>query len=50
MPYTLVIGDKEVENNTVTYRVIGNQAQTTVTVEEFLELVTKEVETKSLRK
>ncbi len=50
IPYTLVIGDKEVENNTVTYRVIGNQAQTTVSVEEFIELVTNEVNSKSLRK
>ena len=50
IPYTLVIGDKEVENNTVTYRVIGNQAQTTVSVEEFIELVTNEVNSKALRK
>ena len=50
IPYTLVIGDKEVENNTVTYRVIGNQAQTTVSVEEFIELVTNEVNAKALRK
>ena len=50
IPYTLVIGDKEVENNTVTYRVIGSQAQTSVSVEEFLDLITKEVSEKALRK
>ena len=41
IPYTLVIGDNEVQNNTVTYRRHGSQAQTTVTVEEFIQLIKK---------
>ena len=41
IPYTLVIGDNEVKDGTVTYRVHGSQAQTTVTVEEFIELINK---------
>ena len=41
IPYSLVIGDNEVQNNLVTYRRHGSQAQVTVTVEEFLELIKK---------
>ena len=39
VPYTLVIGDNEVANNLVTYRKHGTQAQITVTVEEFVNLI-----------
>ena len=42
IPYSLVIGDNEVQNNLVTYRRHGSQAQVTVTVEEFIELIKKE--------
>lgn len=47
IPYTLVIGDKEVETNSVTYRVIGSPAQTTVSVDEFIEKILNEIDTKS---
>ena len=39
VPYTLVIGDNEVANNLVTYRKHGTQAQVTVSVEEFVNLI-----------
>ena len=39
IPYTLVIGDNEVANNQVTYRKHGTQAQVTVSVEEFVNLI-----------
>ncbi len=45
VPYTLVIGDNEVANRTVTYRKHGSQAQTTVTIEEFIALVLEEIKT-----
>ncbi len=41
IPYTLVIGDNERDNNLVTYRKHGSQAQTTVTVDEFIEIIKK---------
>ena len=41
IPYTLVIGDNEVKDGTVTYRKHGSQAQTTVTKEEFISLILK---------
>ena len=39
MPYSLVIGDKEVENNLVTYRKHGTQEQVTVSVDEFINII-----------
>ena len=41
IPYSLVIGDNEVQNNLVTYRKHGTQAQVTVTLDEFVELINK---------
>lgn len=38
IPYSLVIGDNEVNNNTVTYREYGHQEQITVTIDEFIKL------------
>ena len=39
VPYALVIGDNEMNNNLVTYRKHGTQQQITVTIEEFVELI-----------
>lgn len=39
IPYSLVIGDNEVKNNTVTYREYGHQEQITVTIDEFVKLI-----------
>ena len=47
IPYSLVIGEKEKENRTVTYRVYGSQKQITVKLEEFIELLDKAVKTKA---
>lgn len=46
IPYTLVVGDKEVEGNLVTYRKFGTDKQITVSVDEFIKLTTKEIENK----
>lgn len=48
IPYSIVVGDKEVENNNITYRKFGDSKQVTVSVEEFLKLINKEIETKEL--
>ena len=50
IPYQLVLGDKEREERTVTYRQYGQQKQTTVSVDEFVEMLINEIETKSLAK
>lgn len=39
IPYSLVIGDNEVKNNTVTYREYGHQEQITITIDEFVKLI-----------
>lgn len=43
VPYTLVIGDKEVENKSVTYRRFGDQQQISLSTEEFIDLLNNEV-------
>ena len=46
IPLTLVLGDKEVEDNSVSYREFGKTETTTVSSEEFINLVTKCIEDK----
>ena len=49
-PYTLVIGDKEVENKSVTYRIFSHQEQINVSKEEFINLILDEIKNILLRK
>jgi len=46
VPYTIVIGDNEVKKNTVTYRIYGEQKQTTINKDEFVSLVNKVIKDK----
>lgn len=48
IPYTLVIGENELANNTVTYRKFGTKDQITVSVDEFINRIMDEVNSKSL--
>ena len=48
IPYTIVIGDKEKENHSITYRKYGSEKQITVPVEEFISLIEKEIKDKAL--
>ena len=43
IPFTLVIGDNERDNKTVTYRRFGAQEQINVSIDEFLNLVDDEI-------
>lgn len=47
VPYQLVVGDNEVDSNKVTYRKYGSEEQVTVTVEDFISMIQKEIENKS---
>ena len=47
IPYTIVIGDNERDNKTVTYRKYGKQEQVTVSIDEFLKLIDEEVKSKA---
>ncbi len=50
VPYMLVIGDKEIENNSVTIRARGIDNAGSMSVEEFSDLLLKEIETKGKEK
>lgn len=43
IPYQLVIGDNEVQNNTVTYRQYGHQETKTVSIDEFVTMILEEI-------
>ncbi len=47
IPYTIVIGDNERDNKTVTYRKYGTQAQITVSIDEFIKLIKEEIASKA---
>ena len=47
IPITLIIGDKEKENNTISYRKFGSNDTTTITVDEFITSVTKSIKDKT---
>ena len=46
IPYTIVIGDKEVANKTVTYRLYSSKDQVTVPLDEFVSLIKQDIENK----
>ncbi|AUB31301.1 threonine--tRNA ligase [Spiroplasma floricola] len=46
IPYQLVLGDKESENDMVTYRKYGSEEQITVTLKEFIKMIEKKVKEK----
>ena len=46
VPYLIVLGKNEENDNTVSYRLHGEQGTTTVSVDEFIALITKDIETK----
>lgn len=45
-PFTLVIGDKEKENNEITYRKYGSNDTTTVKLDEFINILNEMIKTK----
>jgi len=42
-PYTIIIGDKEVESNLVSYRLHGNQDTSTLEVNKFIKMLEKQI-------
>lgn len=48
IPYTIVIGDNEVKDGTVTYRLFGSKDQVTVKVDDFIALIKQDVKEKRL--
>ena len=50
VPYTLILGDNEKENGTISYRLHGQKETTTLPKEEFLSMLQEAIQTKTLRK
>ncbi len=48
VPYTVVIGDHEKEEGTVTYRHFGSKKQITVPLNEFVEMLNNEIKNRAL--
>ncbi|MBQ7790441.1 MAG: threonine--tRNA ligase [Bacilli bacterium] len=46
IPYTLILGDKERDNNEISYRVQGSDKTTTLSIDEFINLIDNEIEDK----
>jgi threonyl-tRNA synthetase len=46
IPYQLVLGSKEIQDQSVTYRQFGSDEQQTTSIKNFLELITKEIQEK----
>jgi threonyl-tRNA synthetase len=47
VPYSIVIGNEEVANNTVTVRAYGSEVQTTYPVETFVSMMKQEIKAKN---
>ena len=50
VPFTLLLGDQEKENATISYRLFGQKDTTTVSKEEFIKLIKEEIINKTIRK
>ncbi|MDD2470095.1 MAG: His/Gly/Thr/Pro-type tRNA ligase C-terminal domain-containing protein, partial [Bacilli bacterium] len=44
IPYSLIIGDKEIENNQISYRRYGNDETITIKLEEFIDLLKNQID------
>ena len=43
IPYSIIIGQKEVDNNNISYRTYGSEETITLSKEEFMALIEKEL-------
>ena len=50
IPYTLILGDNEKDNNQISYRLFGSKETTTLEKDEFIKQITSEIKNRSLRK
>ena len=46
VPYTLILGDKERDNNTISYRLRGEKETNTLSIEEFINKIYEEINNK----
>ena len=48
VPYTIILGDNEKENKTISYRIFGSKETNTITEKEFIELIKNSEKSKGL--
>ena len=41
IPYTLILGQKEVDSNTISYRKYGSEETINIAIDEFVDLIRK---------
>ena len=46
IPYAIIIGQKELENNNISYRRCGTEETITVSFEEFINIINQDIETR----
>ena len=46
IPVTLILGDNELDNDTVSYRLFGNRETVTLSINDFIELINKAIKNK----
>jgi threonyl-tRNA synthetase len=46
IPFTLILGQKEVDNRTISYRMYGSEDTTTVAIDEFVNLIKEKIKNK----
>ncbi len=46
IPYTIIIGNKEVESNTISYRKCMSDETTNISIEDFINKITEEIKNK----
>ena len=47
--YAVIIGNKEVENNTISFRKCGSEETTTLNIDEFINLIIDEIKTENIK-
>ena len=48
IPYTIILGDKEKDEETVSYRIFGSRETTTLTTKEFIDFINRKIETREI--
>lgn len=49
VPYTLILGDNEKDNKTISFRLFGSQDTTTLPQDDFIKLIKEEIESRTRR-
>ena len=48
IPYTLILGQKEVDDKTISYRKYGTEETVTVTLDEYIDLLKRQIDNKEI--